>query len=377
MQPPPDNTIGFPQGLGEPGQVPRCLGCGYTLVGLTHASCPECGRRFDPARPATYSMRRPFVWHRYWWPGVLLSGVSGLLWAVLFYQLGVLGWGLFIGLPFMIGALMGYGGRFDGWMGTLLGPVMVLIVVVVLVVILMLGGLAGFFCGGFLLLFLAPLGIAGLFMGLVVARLLGAILKQTAFSQREYLPILMVLLMLPGLAHLAQVWFAPPLKMETVRTTQTLNVGPDAAWDTWVFYEEVEHRPPWLLRMGLPTPSHVEGRIVAVGDEEVCVYTGDARLVKRGTAVEPGRLLAFDVVGQHHFEDNSIHLVDGSFAFEQAGPGMTDVTLTSRYEPLLRPRILWRPIEHTVAHQLHGHVLEGMRREVDARQYTEYGEQTR
>ncbi|MEM9414780.1 MAG: hypothetical protein AAGA29_04790 [Planctomycetota bacterium] len=302
---------------------------------------------------------------------------SGLLWAVLFYSIGALGWGLFIGLPFMLGALLGYGGRFRGWMGILLGPMSLLLCVVLLVAMLMMGGFAGMFCGLILMVFLVPVGVGGLFFGIFAARALAAILKQTAFSQREYLPLLLVIFLLPGVAHLMQVMFAPPIAVETVETTQSVGAGPMSAWDAWVFYEEVEHRPPWLLRFGLPTPSHVEGRIVAVGDREVCVYTGDARLVKQGTAVEPGQLLAFDVVEQHHFEDRSIRLIDGSFRFEPTGSSATDVTLTTRYEPLLRPRALWRPIEHTVAHQLHGHVLEGMRREIADRQYADSAEYTR
>ena len=143
------------------------------------------------------------------------------------------------------------------------------------------------------------------------------------------------------------------------------------AWDRWVFYEEVEHERPLLLRLGLPTPSHVEGKIQSVGDRQVCVYTGDARLVKKATQVEPGKRLAFDVVGQHHFENNSIRLIDGSFDFAPVTPGETRVTLTTRYEPLLRPRVLWRPIEHTFTHELHGHVLKGMVYEAGEKRFAE------
>lgn len=28
----------------------RCSGCGYALVGLSGRACPECGKRFDPAK---------------------------------------------------------------------------------------------------------------------------------------------------------------------------------------------------------------------------------------------------------------------------------------------------------------------------------------
>ena len=32
----------------------RCLGCGYLLRDLPGLTCPECGREFDPADPATF-----------------------------------------------------------------------------------------------------------------------------------------------------------------------------------------------------------------------------------------------------------------------------------------------------------------------------------
>jgi hypothetical protein len=35
-------------------QHKRCLGCGYILDGLPEPRCPECGRPFDPADPATF-----------------------------------------------------------------------------------------------------------------------------------------------------------------------------------------------------------------------------------------------------------------------------------------------------------------------------------
>lgn len=34
-----------------------CWGCSYALVGLGENRCPECGRRFDPGSPRTFSPR--------------------------------------------------------------------------------------------------------------------------------------------------------------------------------------------------------------------------------------------------------------------------------------------------------------------------------
>ncbi len=40
-------------------EAARCLKCGYLLRGLPTPVCPECGRTFEPADPATYDIRPP------------------------------------------------------------------------------------------------------------------------------------------------------------------------------------------------------------------------------------------------------------------------------------------------------------------------------
>ncbi len=336
------------------------MDCGYRLVGLNEPICPECGRAFNPANESTFSRKPPFIWYLYWWPGALLALGAGFAWCIAFYINQELGWGLFIAVPFMVGALVGYRPSPKRGVGVVLLKVVGLICMLFLVALLMLGELAGVFCGVILIaIFFVPT-LGGFYFGIFGSRILAAILKTTRFSQREHLPIILGLLLLPGIAHLAQRALAPPIQIETVQTEQLLPLGKMQAWDRWVFYEEIKHDRPLLLKLGLPTPSHVEGKIQAVGDQQVCVYTGDARLVKKATHVVPGEILAFDVIKQEHFENNSIRLIDGAFDFEPITDTQTRVTLTTRYVPKLRPRILWQPIEHTFGHELHLHVLKGM-----------------
>lgn len=356
----PNTTINPQQDARDSRQHPRCLACGYRLVGLHEAICPECGRPFDPDNEDTFSRKPPFIWYLYWWPGALLAIGAGLVWSVAFYLNHALGWGLFIAVPFMVGALVGYRPSPKRPAGLIVLQIVGLICALILVLLLMAGEFAGMLCGLMLILIFFVPTLGGFYFGVFGARLLAIFLKGTRFSQREHLPVIFAILLLPGIAHLAERAFAPPIEIQTVQTEQLVPIGQMQAWDRWVFYEEVEHERPWLLKLGLPTPSHVEGKIHAVGDEQVCVYTGDARLVKRATHVVPGEILAFDVIDQHKFENNSIRLIDGAFDFERVADNETRITLTTRYEPLLRPRILWQPIEDTLAHELHRHVLKGM-----------------
>lgn len=369
---PLDPTIINPEHTaGDSRQHPRCLGCGYRLIALSEPVCPECGQRFDPHNEYTFSRKPPFIWYLYWWPGALLSIGAGFAWCVAFYVNQSLGWGVFIAVPFMLGALVGYRPSPKRGIARGLAVLVGLICMLLLVALMMIGDLAGLFCGVMLIvIFLVPT-VGGFFFGVLGSRILTTLLKATRFSQREHLPVILGLLLLPGVVHLAERAFAPPIHIETVQTEHLVPLGHMQAWDRWVFYEEVEHDRPMLLRLGLPTPSHVQGKIQDVGDKQVCVYTGDARLVKQATTVLPGETLAFNVIAQENFEDNSIRLIDGSFGFVPVTDQQTRVTLTTRYEPLLRPRILWRPIEHTFAHELHGHVLKGMVQGVGEKQLAE------
>ena len=110
--------------------------------------------------------------------------------------------------------------------------------------------------------------------------------------------------------------FARPIA--EVSTSATFDAPAAAAWDAIVFYEQVEHEPPLLLRLALPRPVRAEGSKAAVGDVERCIYARGS-MVKTITRRDEPRLLAFDVSEQHlHFE-HDVELVDGSFILQPLG----------------------------------------------------------
>ena len=55
-----------------------CRGCDYALVGLRSPRCPECGRRFDPADPRTFT-RHPRLRHFVRRAAATLTLLAGLL----------------------------------------------------------------------------------------------------------------------------------------------------------------------------------------------------------------------------------------------------------------------------------------------------------
>jgi hypothetical protein len=152
--------------------------------------------------------------------------------------------------------------------------------------------------------------------------------------------------------------FAGAATTEAVATRVHVPATPEAVWHCLVFYEEVSGRPPFLLRTLLPRPVRTEGAKTAVGSLVRCTYHG-GELVKRITAVEPLRLLQFEVVEQRLGIEGCVETRGGAYLLSPCDDG-TDVVLVTEYRAYLRPRALWRRLESLLVGELHGHVLEGL-----------------
>jgi len=147
--------------------------------------------------------------------------------------------------------------------------------------------------------------------------------------------------------------------VEAVATEVHFDASSEAVWHGLLFYEEVPQRPMPLLRMFLPVPIRTEGDKTRVGALIKCTYDG-GYLEKRITEVEHERGIKFDVLVQQLGIEDCISMHDGSYEI-RADRGGFQVILTTGYRGHLRPRWLWRPLEHFLAHRLHKHILGGMR----------------
>lgn len=329
----------------------RCLGCGYILEQLPEPRCPECGRDFDLQNPSTFTRKPLYVAWDYWLPSLCFAvGAGALLYFMVLHTSQSVGASLTICLPFAVGSVFGYSHRIR-----LPGQISLgLIALGSIGILSLIAGAGGLFC--IVLLFLIALGplLVGVLGGVVLRNLL----KRTRFSQKAHLPVLILLMLQPFGVAIVEHFIIYKFGNRSVETSILMPVDSKDAWNAAMFYEQVKHAPPLLLRLGLSRPLYSYGSMAKVGDIKTCVYDRGT-LTKRITRVEPGKEIEFVVV-QQSIERCGVILKGGSFRFEPAGPNQTRVTLTTEYEPILAPRLVWQPWEDTSIHTLHGHVLAGM-----------------
>ena len=358
-----------------------CLRCYRELDSLEsemagHAvdgsACAHCGLQYDPQDGQTFiSFEALSIWASY------LLAVLVVLFGAGFFLVGTdfneeLGWSLVLGLPICMGAVLGYTSsprRFRVWQKVFIGILLfcgVLVTVSVLSVIIKSLGIfdagallgVGPFCAVLLgLVFILPF-LFGDWIGYAIRR--GQERKKRSGKQGYWMKVVIFLLLPFGLDAVERL-LPRDEDIASVETRAVFSSSQERAWNSIVFYEQIEHAPPFLLRLALPRPVGSTGGKTKVGETSRCVYE-NGYLVKKISEREEGRLLGFRVIEQNiHFE-HDLDLRGGSFRVEPGpDPGTTLVTLTTPYRRLTYPAFIWQPAETLVLHTLHGHVLEGMR----------------
>ena len=327
-------------------------------------TCPHCGLQYNPEDEQTFvsfDILSP-------WASYLLAFI-GCLFGGGFFLLSTnsnegVGWALVLGLPTCAGAVLGYSSsprRFRSWRKVIVALLLgsgFLIIASLLANFFSLGGVGmGTFCLVMLgLVFILPF-FFGDWLGYMIRRRDER--KQRAWPWKG-MKIVIFLLLPFGLDAIERL-VPRDEDLAFVETRAVFSASLERSWDSIVFYEQLDHEPPFLLRLALPLPVGTTGGKAEVGDTSRCVYE-NGYLVKKITRREEGRLLGFRVIEQKlHFE-HDLELREGSFRIEPGpGPGTTLVTLTTTYRRLTYPALIWQPAETLILHTLHGHVLEGMR----------------
>ena len=323
----------------EQGALPRCLNCGYDLFRLTVSRCPECGRAFDPGDPATFTRLPPYVRWLYWLPGALLAVVLGAGVAAYFISQNRIGWGLSLGVPLGVGSFLGYGCKTSTVIGYGVLAMVVVFVAGGVVSLLMGVNVVGVLCG----MILAAIFMIPVLIGVAIGSVLRAGLRDSGFSQRWYLPAALIVL-LPLAADAAERALDLPRPPESLTSVHHLALPPARAF----------HLKPAPDSAVLPEAQSLPSGL-QVG-EAATLPAGHGTLTIRVTDRREGEWFAFDYANQADVEDRAVRLLSSSFAFAPDGEG-TDVKVTTRYEPLMTPRWLWRPFERRVGAAVHAATL--------------------
>lgn len=148
-------------------------------------------------------------------------------------------------------------------------------------------------------------------------------------------------------------------RVDQIQTSTIFQESKEAVWRRLLSYEEITLRPPWLLRTILPQPIRTTGDKARLFSDLQCTYRG-GHLVKHLVTVDPPHCLRFEVTQQRLGIEPCLRALAGSYQLDSQGPH-TRLLLTTQYLAKLRPRWLWRPIEHHLGHIFHRHLLNGMR----------------
>jgi hypothetical protein len=152
----------------------------------------------------------------------------------------------------------------------------------------------------------------------------------------------------------------------SIVTRMNFAAAPQQVWDGLMYYEQIDEPPPLHLRLLLPRPIRTVGSKSAVGDEATCVYEG-GHLLKRVTEIEPCRHYGFEVVEQNLAFGGGLRLSGGCYTLRELPGQGTEVAVVTRYVSRKRPVWLWGPIEATVCHMFHRHLLAAIRRKIESR----------
>ncbi len=317
---------------------------------------------------------------------IFITAALGI--TMLFYTKGhVIGWGLTLGLPTVIGFYVGVfsllshkqinNGETKLINLKLLAKRLFFIVAFITISILTLSfinemlkgspiersfdiALSGLFCFTLGVVVFVPL----IFFGASLALLMGRWILKTidkSSSSKLVSVVILSLLIPPGFDFIEnQLGFKDKVQTETLANQFTVNTSVNQFWNNFMFYEDTGEEAPFLFAIGFPKPIKTIGSRNKVGDITTCVYN-KGYLIKKITKINNmsyKKLLQFSVLEQKNIEDRSIQLIGGSVNAVSISSKQTSVHYKTTYQPKLTPRWVWRPFEVATVNALHKHITQ-------------------
>jgi uncharacterized membrane protein YhaH (DUF805 family)/uncharacterized protein YndB with AHSA1/START domain len=317
-----------------------------------------------PSRPARAATRRrtdPSERSLLIFMGVVVLGCTAMI-GLLTEGLAYYGVGLFLGLPFLLGAVTGFlynlsrARKVSETVWTVSWNLMFGFFA------LLLFGFEGAIC----LIMAFPIALPAALLG----ALFGRALAGTPVPAGGTLGLVFVLMPLGALAE--QSIGHPPLR--EVVTTIEIDAPPEVVWNHVVSFSELPAPDHWLFSTGVAYPlrARIEGE--GVGAVRHCEFSTGA-FVEPITTWDPPRRLSFDVIEQPvpmeewsfyarvhppHL-DQSFRSRRGEFRLTETAAGGTLLEGSTWYTMDMGPAPYWQVWGDVIVHRIHRRVLEHVR----------------
>ncbi len=293
---------------------------------------------------------------------VLLFGIE---------YMAVYGWGLFVGLPFVIGMtsvlLYGYSER-RGYLSSMGVATLSMCLFGGLLIVLAIEGLICIFMAG-------PIGVALALMGGTV----GFLIQRTFLSgPTTTMLVVSTFALVPLIMGVEGVEDRTP-PLTPIETSVTIDAPPQVVWDHVVDFGQLPPPEHWIFKTGIAYPTHAEMKGEGEGAVRYCHFSTGPFVEPIHTWDEPHRL-AFDVEEQPPsmeeltpFETiDAPHIDDflvserGEFLLEELPDGGTKLTGTTWYRHHIWPVSYWKLWSDEVIHRIHLRVLNHVKNSAEA-----------
>ena len=324
-----------------------------------------------PSRPAPVPPAEEPRSYEHRLPSALLAIAAGLtiglgMLVLSVYGLSSYGLSLFLGTPFVIGALTAFLFNRQYPASGRETQQVVLMTLACVGGVLIVTAAEGALC----LLMAAPIGIGIGSMGAALGR-------RIAIRDRSLRNALMAVAVLPISATFDAG--RPPTELREVRSAIEIAAPPDVVWRNVIAFSPLPAPRELVFRAGVAYPVRAEITGQGVGAVRRCVFSTGA-FVEPITRWEPGRRLSFDVDSQPRplhewspYRDVAAPHLDGYFVSRRGEfrlvslpNGHTRLEGSTWYQMKLQPAAYWVLYGDAIVHRIHMQVLEHIRATTEA-----------
>ncbi len=295
--------------------------------------------------------------------GILFTGILGLLLAALSVSVFInYGWGVFVGIPFLMGLLSAY---FYGYheRRTALESIGVgALSISLLGILLLLFAFEGVVC----IVMAAPIGFA--------LACLGGYLSYVFQGERRAKDDMIYAVSAPLLLALligGEALIPKEPALFTAVTSIEIAAPPETVWENVVTFSEIPPPEHWLFKTGVAYP--IRARIEGTGPGAVrhCEFSTGAfvepievwdspRLLRFGVTHNPPPLAEWSPLRDIHppHLDNFFQSERGQFLLTPLPGGGTRLEGTTWYRHYIWPAVYWKAYSGFIVHRIHERVLE-------------------